>query len=63
MNEGAKRKRVVVATKREPIQLAYPCTDCKGDAFAGYGPGWGGLIKKGERVCLPCGRKRGVRFF
>jgi hypothetical protein len=47
----------------------YPCTDCGGDAYIGYPAGrrktesWGGLVKKGERLCLACGRRRGIKFF
>ena len=39
----------------------YPCTECGGDAtFAYSGPGWKGLVKSGERLCIKCGRKRGL---
>jgi len=52
--------------KIEPPKL-YKCTDCGGDATCAYTANkkmdWGGKIKKGERICFPCGRKRGVTFF
>ena len=55
----------------------YTCTECGGDAMLAYVPetikrgklkgaeraSWGGLILPGERICLACGRKRGVNFF
>ena len=25
--------------------------------------GWDGLVLPGERICLVCGRKRGIKFF
>lgn len=36
-----------------------PCTDCGEDASRGYGctrgkTSWGGLVKKGERLCAGC---------
>jgi hypothetical protein len=43
-------------------QFMYPCTECSGDAFLGYSArkksGWGGAVKKGERLCTACFRKR-----
>ena len=45
----------------------YPCTECGGDAFIAYSAkkngDWGGLVKPGERICLPCGKRRGINFF
>jgi hypothetical protein len=37
----------------------YPCTVCGKDAFIGYGKGWGGLVRKGERLCTRCFQERG----
>jgi hypothetical protein len=43
-------------------RFMYPCTDCSGDAFLGYSAktkrDWGGKVKKGERLCTACFRKR-----
>ena len=40
----------------------YKCTDCGKDAEVAYiaksKKDWNGLIKKGERLCVNCGRKR-----
>lgn len=40
----------------------YLCTECGGDAYMAYSArtkdDWGGKIKKNERLCLTCGRKR-----
>jgi hypothetical protein len=63
----------------EPKEKAkvYKCTDCGGDATVAYTPttvkssknkgkqkpSWGGLVLAGERVCILCGRKRGIKFF
>ena len=63
-----KKGSIVKTAPVKNVQLAYPCTDCGRDAFIGYTSGkgdlsWDGKIKKGERVCLPCGRKRGIKFF
>lgn len=58
-------------------EKVYKCTQCGGNAFVGYGPqtiktgknkgqelpGWGGLVQPGERICLVCGKKRGISFF
>jgi hypothetical protein len=46
----------------------YPCTECGGDAFIGYGSDkedcWQGKVKKGERLCTQCFQKRGgINFF
>ena len=55
----------------------YICTSCGSDATLAYvpetikrgklkgeqKPGWDGLIQPGERICMSCGRKRGIRFF
>jgi hypothetical protein len=44
------------------IQKKYYCTECNGDAYIAYTAkkkkDWGGLIKKGERLCISCGKKR-----
>ena len=41
----------------------YPCTQCGKDAFVGYTAhkkgDWGGVVKKGERLCTGCFKKRG----
>ena len=47
----------------------YICTECKGEAYIAYSArnkkDWNGLIKKEERLCLVCGKKRlkGLAFF
>ena len=45
----------------------YNCTDCGGDATVGLsdfrGVKEGIIIKKNERLCLTCARKRNVKFF
>lgn len=55
----------------------YFCTNCNGDALIAYVPetikrgklkgqqraGWNGLVLPNERLCLTCGRKRGIKFF
>lgn len=47
----------------------YPCTDCGGDAYIGYAAGkeknsdWNGLLKKVERLCTGCFKKRGGKKF
>lgn len=45
----------------------YPCTECGGDAFVGYASNkksaWGGLVKKGERICTRCFQRRGGNNF
>lgn len=57
-------------------EIKYMCTSCGGDAYIAYipetikrgkkkgeqRPGWNGLILPGERICLPCGIKRGLKF-
>lgn len=57
-------------------QQDYICTDCGGDATIAYvartikrgkskgqqRASWGGQILPNERICLPCGRKRGIKF-
>lgn len=54
----------------------YKCTECGGDAMIAFAPStikrgknkgkqidrWDGKVKPGERICLPCGRKRGLKF-
>ncbi len=56
------------AVKATPA-AKYVCTRCGGDAFVAYAcdksgeKSWGGKIKPGERVCLPCGKKDGIGFF
>lgn len=56
---------------------SHTCTKCGGDATIAYIPttikrgknkgkqipSWDGLIHPGERICLQCGKKRGIRFF
>lgn len=55
----------------------YVCTECGGDATIAYcattiksgknkgkeKASWGGLVQAGERLCLSCGKKRGINFF
>jgi hypothetical protein len=55
----------------------FQCTECGGDATIAYcaetikrgkhkgeeRESWGGLVKPGERLCIICGRKRGIKFF
>lgn len=55
----------------------FKCTECKGDAYIAYAPetiksgkdkgkevpAWNGLVLPGERICLTCGRKRGIKFY
>ena len=52
----------MIPTTPLPEEKEYVCTECGGDAFIAYivkdRDDWGGLIKKGERLCLVCGRKR-----
>ncbi len=61
-----KLKKIVPARKATED---YKCTNCGGDATIAYGSNkkddkaWDGLVKKGERICLACGRKRGINFF
>lgn len=50
--------------------VKYICTDCGGDATIAWSNTtkkdknyFGAIFKTGERVCLPCGKKRGVNFF
>lgn len=48
------------------MKYQYPCTECNGDAFIGYGgkkKGWGGKTKSGERLCASCFQKRGGENF
>lgn len=58
-----------VTTKSSKSIYEFPCTECGGDAIIGYCCGkskndnWGGLVKNGERLCLSCGKKRGIDFF
>lgn len=58
------------------MKLQFECTECKGDATLAYvpneikrgknkgkqTPGWNGKIQPGERICMSCGRKRGLKF-
>lgn len=49
-----------------PEDTSYRCTSCGGDAYIAYSAGngdWGGKVKAGERICLACGRKRGIALF
>lgn len=44
-------------------QLRWICTNCGKDATVAYiykrnTNNWGGLVKKGERLCFSCGRTR-----
>lgn len=54
--------------KGKPEGYEYPCTECKGNAYVGYSH-WRRsdrkkpFIKKGERLCLSCAKKRGVTFW
>lgn len=55
----------------------YKCTNCGGDAMMAYvpetvkrgknkgkqKPSWYGLVQPGERLCLSCGKRRGINFF
>ena len=47
----------------------WPCTECGGDAMLAYtagkrpGSDWGGKVKRGERLCTSCFRKRGGEPF
>ena len=59
------------------MEVKFRCTECEGDAFIAYAPekikrgkdkgkeiaSWGGKVLPGERLCLSCGKKRGVNFF
>ena len=52
-----------------PINKKYPCTQCGGDAYIAWANDkkknidcFGAILKPGERLCLTCGRKRGVNF-
>ncbi len=55
--------RFRLARSVEGSSYEYPCTDCGGDAYVGLS-GWRGpegeIISKNERLCLRCGRKRGI---
>lgn len=57
------------ATKppKSPRQPVYACTECGGDAFIAYGSSkqdsWDGKVKKGERLCTKCFRRRGGQPF
>jgi len=37
----------------------YPCTQCGQSAIIGYGAGWDGRVKEGERLCTRCFAGRG----
>ncbi len=59
----------MTATKKTHPKV-YICTDCGGDAFVSWANStkkdtlcFGVILKPGERICLPCGKKRGVGFF
>lgn len=53
----------------------YPCTECGGDATMAFSPttikrgkdkgketpGWDGKVLPGERICMRCGGKRGLK--
>jgi hypothetical protein len=54
--KAASRRRGV---KPPALPKTYPCTDCDGDATIGYGKGWDGKVKNGERLCTRCFSKRG----
>lgn len=43
----------------EMMEPKYPCTQCRGDAFIGYGPGWSEKVQAGERLCTRCFKARG----
>lgn len=53
---------------KSPIK--HICTDCGGDATLGWvNPNkkknmncFGAIIKPGERICMTCGKKSGVKF-
>jgi hypothetical protein len=61
--------------KRGPLKVDPPSTleiflyrlrrRCLYRLFAGRRKteSWGGLVKKGERLCLACGWRRGIKFF
>lgn len=46
-----------------PAKPKFSCTECGGDALVGYGNGWEGRVKKGERLCTRCFQKRGGENF
>jgi len=53
---------------QKPSAHKHPCTECKGDAFVAFGFWKDGkekkpLVKRGERLCLACASKRGVKFW
>lgn len=60
-----KKERTLVTDTTTPQQ--WPCTACGGDATIAYTArgtaDWGGLVRRGERLCLACGRRRGIGFF
>lgn len=63
MGAGLTRRAKPQAPAPAPRQ-DYPCTSCGGDAYIGVSAGrkpmnWGGLVKRGERLCFTCFRKRG----
>lgn len=48
----------------------YKCTQCGGDAYVAWHNDskkdkdfFGAILHPGERLCLSCGKKRGVKFF
>ena len=59
---------VIDQYEKEKNKPDFICTECGGDATVAYTSGrrkeaWNGMVKKGERVCMRCGAKRGIRFF
>lgn len=56
-------------TKSKVPDKKWICTQCGGDAYIAWGNDtkkdqnyFGAIIKPGERLCLVCGKKRGVNF-
>ena len=53
-------------TKMNKKIKEFKCTECKGDAYVGLSDfkeiKGGVIIKKEERLCLMCARKRGLRL-
>jgi hypothetical protein len=50
-------------TKKQDRTYEHQCTECGGDAFIGMSD-WTGpdgvIIGEDERLCIRCGRKRGI---
>lgn len=75
--ESAKFKPTTKPKTVLPEVPDYQCTSCGRDATLAYVPntiksgknkgkqtdGWDGKVKAGERLCLVCGKKRGINFF